>query len=138
MIGLGPTSKYRKKLTVWFSRDGTGDLIKRVIPLIIRNHFKLISVAKKNWALLTTLKVPICFNLAMVSLTTSNVDNIYCLKEEDLLIYGLYSYDTVRKINILVNKCKDQEYCLSEKEIQDWFNSKLIALRMNRVRFDAA
>ena len=40
-------------------------------------------------------------------------------------------------INILVDKCKDQEYCLSDKEIQDWFSTQYIALRMNRVRFDA-
>ena len=63
--------------------------------------------------------------------------NFYCLKEEDLLIYGSYSSFRGRIINILVNKCKDEKYCLSDKEINKWFNIKYLLLRINRVRFDA-
>ena len=39
-------------------------------------------------------------------------------------------------INIRLDKCIDQDYCLDDDAIQKWFSNKYIFLRLNRIRFD--
>ena len=64
-------------------------------------------------------------------------DYIWCVDEDDLVVYGSYSSGSGRMINVALDKCIGHDYCLSEKEITNWFRGKYIFLRMNRIRFDA-
>lgn len=87
--------------------------------------------------MITNPQVPHLFPLGRGQPNKVTNDHVLCVAEDKLSVFGSYSSDRGRMINIVLDRCLGQDYCLGEQEIKEWFRSKYIFLRMNRIRFEA-
>ena len=59
-----------------------------------------------------------------------------CIDKEHLELYGDFSSEEARLIDLQLVRCHDQDYCKSEEEIMQWMKNKWLLLLSNRIRFD--
>ena len=59
-----------------------------------------------------------------------------CVDREEMLIYGDFSTQKARLIDLQLIKCHDQDYCKSDEEIMQFMKDKWLVLLTNRIRFD--
>ena len=60
-----------------------------------------------------------------------------CVDQEEMRIYGDFSSQEARLIDLQLVKCHDKDYCKSDEYIQEFMKDKYFLLLSNRIRFDS-
>ena len=54
-----------------------------------------------------------------------------------MFIYGDFSAQKARQLNIQLRRCRGHSYCESDANINEFFKSKYLLILMNQVRFNS-
>ena len=67
----------------------------------------------------------------------SYLGNILCLDEKDIILSGDNNSNSFRLIQASIVKCRGQDYCKTEKEIDDFLKDSFAFILSNEVRFES-